>query len=444
MPKFFAILVIFALSIDCYSQSYWRIQNENGEELLLTIRINETAMTYEAHTRKDALKEMAGSVAFMLAKTAGKLRYPEIVHSAGKIAYLADTIFYDGSFDYLDKTFPLKAKSWNNQFLGVLTDNRNKTHLLTGRRAGSDQQLEDYSSIVIQAFNLTEKYYWDKGLVKSSDWEEFKSKVNDFKSKISDDYELNAVLFWNSKKTAFAPFEIKRITQRELPPKQEKPAVVRQVRPGVGLLDLNDLPEAREKMCQIFRDIQNREYTALILDARGRKNLKLISAVLLAEQLTLLPADWGLYLTRKWLDGQGKIPQAADYSRLFQNGKIPAPNGQEIYREEGRFMKPIPEQTAFFGKIYLLIDQRTSRIAEALAVWLKNDKIATIAGTKSAGQPMLFETVSVAGNFRLSIPVAQFYDVSGKTWYGAGVEPDILTDEDALTAVLKQIKVNKQ
>ncbi len=440
MLKFFGCILFITLTVNCFAQSYWRIQNENGEELLLTIKINPEDMTFEAHTRKDALKELAGNIAFVLAKTAGKLKYSEIVHSEGKISYLADTVFYSGNFDYLDKSFPLKAKSWNNNFRGILTDNRNKTHQLTGVRASSDMQLEDYSSIIIKAFNLTEKLYWDKNLQNSDEWITFKEKVNDFKSKISDDYELGAVLFWLSKKAFFAPFEIKRIPKRDNDPKPEKNYSARLIKPGIALLDLSDLPEDKFLMDKLFREIQDEEYTSLILDARGKKNLKLGTASLLAEHLTLLPADWGVYLTRKWLDYNTDIPKSADYSKLFKNAITLLPGSQNIFEENGRYLKPLPAQSVFLGRIFVLTDQRTSKIAEALSIWLKNDKIATIAGQKSSGQPMLYESINVSNTFKINLPTAQYFDASGKKWIGTSVEPDILTEEDALSAVLKALK----
>ena len=92
MNKLFLLSVAILLTLSAHAQSYWQIQNESGEELLLTIQINPTNHTFVAHTRKDALKEMAGTFTYMLAKTAGKLKYPEIVHSEGTITSQSDTI----------------------------------------------------------------------------------------------------------------------------------------------------------------------------------------------------------------------------------------------------------------------------------------------------------------------------------------------------------------
>lgn len=437
MLKYFLIFIFITLSFSSFSETYWRIKNENGEELLLVIQINAENKTFEAHTRKEALREMAGTLTFMLAKTSGKLAYPEIVHSEGVVSFNSDTTYYDGSFNYLDKSFPLKAKSWDNRFIGTLTDNRNRPHNLTGERIESDKQLEDYSSLILRAFSLTEQLYWDRNLKNSQEWIAFKSKVNDCKSKISDDYELGAILYWHSRKTTFAPFEIKRVFKKENESNPERPYVIRTFNANTAYIDLSNLPIEKKDMDQLFREIQKKEYTTLILDARGRKNLLLQTATLLAGHLIIRPSDWGIYITRRWLDNNGTIPVTAAYSKVFKDAGLLPLNFQQIWMDNGYFMKPMPAQSVFTGNLYVLIDQRTSRVAEALAIWLKNDKVALLAGRKSAGQPMLLETFSISDQFHITLPVAQFYDTTGKSRFGVGVEPDIATDDDALNAVLK-------
>jgi len=437
MLKISLLIFTILLTFNCFSQSNWCIRNENGEELLLTIQINRENRTFEAHTRIDALKEMAGTFTYMLAKTAGKLRFPEIVHSEGKISYKGDTIFYDGNFDYLDKSFPLKAKSWQNIFTGFLTDNRNRTHPLAGEKVSSNKPLRDYSSLIGNAFLITENYCWDRTLHNSNDWLTFKSKVGELKNKIADDYELGAVIFWFGKKIPITSYEIRKISTKEKDPISKRVYSVREVKPKVAFLDLSELPVEMTEMDELFSEIKKKEYSTLILDARGRKNMKLVSAALLANHLTAKPADWGIYLTRKWLDSNSSIPKPAEYAKTFKNAATLPSNFGNLNQENGCYLKPDPAQTVFHGKIYLLIDQKTSRVAEALAIWLKNDKLATLVGKKSTGQPMLFEPINVDNQYRITIPTAQFYDKTGKSWYGTGVEPDLVIDGDALGYVMK-------
>jgi len=437
MYKIFILIPALFLALNCYSQSYWQIQNESGEELLLTIRINESNHTFIAHTRKDALREMAGTFTYMLAKTAGKLKYPEIVHSEGTVSNLADTTFYTGNFEYLDKSFPLRAKSWKNNFYGQLTDTKNRTHLLTGEKIASDHPIRDYDALITKAFVLTEQDCWDATLVKSAEWNSFKSKVNELKAKIADDYEMGAVIFWFSKKIAINPFEIRKISKNEGDAKPKRNFSARELKPNVALLDLSDLPTGKLEMDDLFREIQKKAYSTLILDARGRRNLQLVTAALLANHLAFKPADWGVYLTRKWFDSGSSVPKPADYAKALKNGASIPDKLLNLYPEKGYFLKPDPTPSIFHGKIFLLMDNRTSRVAESLAIWLKNDKLATLVGQKSSGNPLLYENILVAPQYRINIPTGQFYDKLGKNWMGIGVDPDLPVQEDPLGYVLK-------
>ena len=128
-------------------------------------------------------------------------------------------------------------------------------------------------------------------------------------------------------------------------------------------------------MDELFREIQKKSYSTLILDARGRKNLQLVSAALLSNHLAPKPADWGVYLTRKWLDSSSAVPKPSEYNRNLKNATAIAENNFSLYTEKGFYLKPDPAASLFHGKIYLLVDNRTSRLAEALAIWLKSDKL---------------------------------------------------------------------
>ena len=437
MNKIFLLLSVLLLTLSSNAQSYWQIQNESGEELLLTIQINPSNHTFIAHTRKDALKEMAGTFTYMLAKTAGKLKYPEIVHSEGTITYQSDTTFYNGNFEYLDKSFPLKAKSWKNNFVGQLTDNKNRTHPLAGVSISSDRPLRDYASLINKAFVVTEQTCWDANLVQSAEWNSFKSKVNELKSRIADDYEMGAVIFWFSKKIAIAPYEIRKISKRESETKAKRSYSARELKPNVAYLDLSELPVEKADMDDLFREIQKKSYNTLILEARGRKNLQLVSSALLSNHLTSKPSDWGVYLTRKWLESGSSVPKPADYGKVLKNGASITDKALNLYPEKGYFLKPDPTPAIFHGKIYLLMDNRTSRVAESLAIWLKSDKLATLVGQKTSGLPQLYENILLTPQYRIYIPTAQFYDKQGKCWMGIGVEPDLPVQEDPLGYVLK-------
>jgi len=434
--KLFSLFIF--LSINGFSQTYWSVENERGEELLLTIHINTGNNTFETYTRKDALKEMAGTFMYMVAKTAGKVKYPELMHGEGKISYRADTVIYDGKIDYPDKIFSLKAKTWNDNFFGLLTDSKNRTTVLTGKKLSTDKPLRDYPTLINNSFSLIEKFYWDPNLKKSSDWQNFKSDVGDLKVKIADDYELAMMMMWLGKKLTQIPHEIRKLNKKAPDPPQQKKSNSLKIIPGNNaILFLNNIPDTREEMDQLFKEIQDKNIKKLIIATEGSRNLSINSALLLANHLTLLPGNWGCYLTRRWTETENTIPQPANWVQLLKNPLEFSGLTNAIFNEKGFYLKTKPALPTYKGKVYFLINKRISNVAEALAIYLKNEKLTTLVGQKSAGAPALTNVYELDKQYRILIPFAQFYDKNGKSYQGTGVEPDLTVEQDAMGYVLK-------
>ncbi len=437
MYRFSILLIFVTLSFNSIAQTYWRVENERGEELLLTIHINGADQTFETHTRKDALREMAGSMMYMLAKTAGKIKHPELMHGNGKISFQADTTFYNGNIDYPDKLFTLKAKSWKDNFFGLLTDSKNKTSVLIGKKLSSDKPLRDYPSLINNSFTMVERYYWDPNIKKTSDWQNFKNEINDFKFKIADDYELAMIMMWLGKKLNQIPHEIKKLSKKAIDPPQKNNFPLKLLPGKKALILLNNMPGNREEMAQLFKDIQDKNIETLILEATGNRNLSLNSGLLLANHLSALSSNWGCYLTRQWAETKNAVPIPPNYESVLKNPLVPSGSAIESYNENGFYLKTIPALPIFKGKIYLLVNKWSSNVAEALAIYLKNERIATLVGQKSAGSPLLTHVFELDKQYRITIPFAQFYDKNGKSYLGIGVEPDLPVTQDALAYVLK-------
>ena len=437
MTRLMLISLFIFLSINGFSQTYWCVENERGEELLLTIHINSGNNTFETYTRKDAMKEMAGTFMYMVAKTAGKVKYPELMHGEGKISYRADTVKYDGRIDYPDKIFSLKAKTWNDNFLGLLTDNKNRTTVLTGKKLNTDKPLRDYPTLINNTFTLIEKFYWDPNIKKSSDWQNFKSEVNDLKLKIADDYELAMTMMWLGKKLTQIPHEIRKLNKKKPDPQQKKSNSLKLIPANNAILFLNNIPDTREEMDQLFKEIQDKNIKKLIIEAEGSRNLSINSALLLANHLTPFPANWGCYLTRRWTETENTIPQPANWVQLLKNPLEFSGLTNAIFHEKGFYLKTIPASPTFKGKVYYLINKWSSNAAETLAIYLKNEKLATLVGQKSAGAPALTNVYELDKQYRILIPFAQFYDKNGQNYQGKGVEPDLAVEQDAVGYVLK-------
>lgn len=437
MLRTYLYFLFVTLSFNCFSQTYWRVENERGEELLLTININAVNLTFETHTRKDALRDMTGSLMFMLAKTSGKIKYPELMHGEGKITFQADTTFFSGNIDYPDRLFTLKAKTWNDNFFGLLTDNKNKTTVLTGKKLSNDKPIRDYPSLIGSTFSLVEQFYWNSNLKKNSEWQDFKRDVNDLKSKIADDYELAMTMMWLGKKLTNVPHELKKINKKSIVPRQTKSNAVHYVNAKKVLLTLFNLPDNPEEINQLFKEITDKNVEILILEASGNRNLSLSSALLIANHLSTKPGNWGSYLTRKWAETGEVIPLPSNYEKALKKPSEVSGFTTDIISEKGFYLKTVPSMPVFKGKSYMVINKWSSNVAEALAIYLKNEKLATLVGQKSAGSPVLTHVFDLDKQYRITIPFAQFYDKNGKCYQGIGVEPDLPVEQNALAYVLK-------
>ena len=439
MQRIYWSIFAILLSFNCLSQTYWRLENENKEEILLTMKVDVKNMTFEAYTREDALKELAGTFTYMLAKTAGKLKYPEIVHSNGKISIIKDTTFYSGSFYYLDKTYTFTAKTWQSSFVGTIVDNRNRQHPLFGDKVPSNMPLKDYGAIIDQAFSLTEKYYFDRKLQSSSEWKTFKNDVNKVKANIADDYELVATFYWYGKKLPMGSYEIRKNFIREGNPNRMKNAAIRELNSKTILLDLGNLAEDAKGMAELFTQIQKANYSNLILDARGRRNIPLHSALILCDHLTSQRTLWGSYVTKLATDANDQLPLYSELEKSLKNFRSFSDNN-DILNGNGVYLKTEPAIPGFKGIVYILIDHRTSKVAEAFAIWLKKEKMATIVGEESSGSPMLAHTFDLDKQYQITIQVAQFLDRDGKSYVDVKTVPDIVVNEgDALNFLLKKI-----
>jgi C-terminal processing protease CtpA/Prc len=112
----------------------------------------------------------------------------------------------------------------------------------------------------------------------------------------------------------------------------------------------------------------------------------------------------------------------------------------EILTGNGVYLKTEPAVPGFKGKVYLLTDHRTSKVAEALAIWFKKEKMATLVGEESSGSSMLTQTIDLDKQYQISVPVAQFLDREGKSYVNIKTAPDMVVNEgDALDFLMKKI-----
>jgi hypothetical protein len=276
--------------------------------------------------------------------------------------------------------------------------------------------------------------------VKSGEWAGFKKEINELKSKIADDYEMAAAITWIGKKLPFSPFEISKINPRSKPGENRNQAGIRELNSSTVLFNINSLPGTKQETDSLAEIIANKRYANLIVDLRGRNSVTPCAANQFLNLVSNKGGVAGVYLTRKWFAANAQIPKPQDFNRLLKSfaESCFAPN--EFYLEPGRALTITAVKKGFKGKVYVITDARTSKVSEALVYLLKTEKRATVAGQKTAGTTFLVEQLHINKQFKLTLPVAEFYTSEGKTTGKEGIEPDVkVTGEDALQYIQKNI-----
>jgi len=422
--------LFISFTLNAFSQTYWKIENEHGDEILLTIEVNKSKNTFEAYSRKDALKDLAGVFTYTLAKAAGKLKYPEIVFIEGTTRSRNDTVLLSGDFFYFDKHFMFSASMCGSNFDGKYLDNRGNTHRLIGVMAHDLKPLKDYSAMISSAFQLTDQNIFNPLLIKSDEWLDFKKKVENLKSRISDDYELAATFFWLGKKLPFTPFEINKARPGNSFPARKNHVGIHEVKMNTVLMDGNSIPGTKKEMDSIANIVKKNGYGNLVIDLRGNSRLPLASAKLLLDYLADRQFEAGAYLTRKWTDHNPSIPKSQDYQKLLMPFKDSEFQSGGRYVEKGCYLNIFPTEKTFKGKVFLLTDSKTSRAAEMVTFTLKSRKIATIVGQKTAGLTVLAEGIKLNSVYDLILPDCDFYTTEGRSLNSIGIEPDMQKSGD--------------
>jgi carboxyl-terminal processing protease len=84
----------------------------------------------------------------------------------------------------------------------------------------------------------------------------------------------------------------------------------------------------------------------------------------------------------------------------------------------------------FHGRVALLVNEWTNSAAEMLAGFAAENHLATIIGTKTAGNVLGAVNHKVGAGYWLRVPVFGWYTSNGKCLEGQGVSPDLLADVD--------------
>jgi len=181
----------------------------------------------------------------------------------------------------------------------------------------------------------------------------------------------------------------------------------------------------------IIRNFKDQGVQRLIVDLRGNIGGGLGSLRLMSY---LCPGklEIGYSLTRQ------RLRKGYRKEGLTRIGKIPATKAElfmmalrfKVFHRD-RSMILVTEGLGpqpFHDRIVILINEYTHSAAEMVASFAKQNRLATIVGTRTAGEVLGGANFKLRGGYILRMPVAGWYTWHGDCIEGKGVEPDFIVE----------------
>ena len=84
----------------------------------------------------------------------------------------------------------------------------------------------------------------------------------------------------------------------------------------------------------------------------------------------------------------------------------------------------------YHGRIILLVDRQTTSAAEMVAIFAKEEGLATIVGEPTGGRLLSMNSLKVGHGFRLAIPIGGYCTWRGTVLEGFPIQPDVLVPFD--------------
>jgi C-terminal processing protease CtpA/Prc len=231
------------------------------------------------------------------------------------------------------------------------------------------------------------------------------------------------------------------------PMARPKSVVATSLEPGIGLVRVAFFPGVNgqrfaQELDRALTDLG--DLTRLILDLRGNLG-GFVGALRLMSYLTPDRLPIGYSLTRKGEARRWRPEQLACIDRLpatrFDTIAM-ALRFLVIHRDrsirlatEGLGSKP------FHRRIVMLINEHTLSAGEMVAAFAKENRLATIVGTRTSGQVLGGANFSVGQGFTLRFPAAAWYTWRGTVVEGQGVLPDV--DVPLSTTALRRGRDNQ-
>jgi hypothetical protein len=436
MKKVNLLLISLVLcNINLKAQTEWLIRDATGFYCIISTKVSDNRII--GQTRNNALKDYVRGFKFSIAKALIHLKYPEIIHFNGTFTDDAKKNF-TGTYNRLTSEKKMEGEI-SGDSISIRLIGKNKVEVIKGVRKNSTLATKDYSLIIKKIIDLTEEEIYDPQIIQSKKWKNFKSTMTDNSKKIKDNLELLVGSVAITRSFPFSHYSLARHTNNKV--EASNNFSLREINNETCVLDINAFEGNGAQLDSLINIIDTKRYDNLIIDLRDNPGGDAESAVPLMAFISSKEIIVGIFPNNRWYTENHRFPTVAEYSKFneFNSGTL-----DEFYKKAeagyGTYLKCIPSKKHFNGKVFVLTNKNTGSTSEVVALTLKENKLATLVGQKTAGGVLSAKKFNINEEFDLIIPQNDYISYSGFRIDKKGVQPDIkIEEQDEINYVMNYL-----
>ena len=336
----------------------------------------------------------------------------------------------------------------NNLYLTFVNKLGEQVGMITGTKNAFQLPLENYPDLFKASVHLTEDKIFNKNILQTKKWKKFEKTMTKVSAKVQDDMEMVFAFYYYAGKSPISHFMLFKSSEQESEQENDtaiadtnKYVFLEEKSPQTAYLKIKSFAGTANEMDSVFQIIIKNNYRNLIVDLRNNGGGNVAAGISFATSIVDNTFYGGVFLTQKWFNQHNKPPTVENYPEFphfteANNDLIRA----GIHNTNGLCLKIIPKAEVYKGNIYILTNKGTASACEPIVYGLKQHRIATIIGEKTAGAMLNGEFFELEKGFLMFIPTADYYTSDGFRIDQKGVKPNIkIKQGKALDYVMKKL-----